>query len=157
MYFLNKIEKYEDKKDAQSLKGFDSAEELKKVMFIDDLLNDEDWRLSPLKLAVIFLMFVVMAGLLFYQKRANVINSLESYNVQFSLADSLLKEFSHSCKVIEFGNYYTFQDHALTRYRIISENRVGFPFFVSDSYLDLEQEYRDSWQQWKNTIDGCEN
>ena len=41
-YFLRKVEDDEDKQDAESLKGFDSSEELKKAKSIDDFLNDED-------------------------------------------------------------------------------------------------------------------
>lgn len=41
-YFLRKVEEDEDKQDAESLKGFDSSEELKKAISIDDFLNDED-------------------------------------------------------------------------------------------------------------------
>lgn len=41
-YFLAKVEEDEDKQDTESLKGFDSSEELKKAKSIDDFLNHED-------------------------------------------------------------------------------------------------------------------
>jgi len=41
-YFLGKVEEDEDKQDTESLKGFNSSEELKNAKSIDDFLNDEE-------------------------------------------------------------------------------------------------------------------
>ncbi len=41
-YFIRKVEEDEDKQDAESLKGFDSSEELKKAKSIDDFLDGEE-------------------------------------------------------------------------------------------------------------------
>ena len=39
-YFIRKVEEDEDKQDSESLKDFNSSEELKKARSIDDFLND---------------------------------------------------------------------------------------------------------------------
>lgn len=41
-YFLRKIEEDEDKQDSESLKDFNSSEELKTAKSIDDFLNDKE-------------------------------------------------------------------------------------------------------------------
>ena len=41
-YFIRKIAEDEEKQDIESLKGFDSSEELKNAKSIDDFLNDEE-------------------------------------------------------------------------------------------------------------------
>jgi hypothetical protein len=40
VYFLRKVEEDEDKQDTESLKNFNSSQELKTAKSIDDFLND---------------------------------------------------------------------------------------------------------------------
>lgn len=41
-YFIRKVEEDEDKQDTESLKDFNSSEELKTAKSIDDFLNDKE-------------------------------------------------------------------------------------------------------------------
>ena len=107
------------------------------------------------KIFVIITLFIILSASWFYEKRKNMVGRLESYNVQFSLADLLLKEYGGNCKHFEFENYYAFQDHALTRYKFIASKGMGFPYFLSESYSEVEEQFRESLRLNSNELKNC--
>ena len=109
-----------------------------------------------LKISTIIIFVIILSASWFYEKRNNIVVRLESYNVQFSLADLLLKEYGGNCRSFEFKNYYAFQDHALTRYRILASQGTEFPYFLSESYLEVEEEFRESLRLRADKIKSCE-
>ncbi|WP_413664506.1 hypothetical protein ACG1BZ_04180 [Microbulbifer sp. CNSA002] len=119
-------------------------------------------KLSIKKYIVIFCVFAlgfVISS--FLNARAQLLEDMSKYNREAIFIDRLLKIYSNTCDKFEYGQYYAFQEHALTRYEFIISNNSGFPYYLDPNTLTFHYDasiyYRESWVSTKKQIEGCQS
>ncbi|WP_444935000.1 hypothetical protein [Microbulbifer sp. JTAC008] len=95
----------------------------------------------------------------FLDARTQLVEHMNKYNREAIFIDRLLKIHSDTCNKFEYGQYYSFQEHALARYDFIISSNSGFPYYLDPKTLTFHYDasiyYRENWLLTKKQIDNC--